>query len=480
MLPKSPIMKSVLLVTTFLICLKALGADPYILSERNYDLADPAIWEHMEFFCDSGISVIPEQLQEQSWRNYKEYQEAGFNKEFTYWFRLLILNESAENNFWFAEILDPNLQEVGMVLPEEEFYPVIAGISKPFSNRGFQHKNFVVPIELKQGDKTTFYFSIKNKHKSRGRLSIRPAKDFMEYALSEYFFLGIFYGIIIIMAIYNLFLFFFTRELVYLYYVLYVICFSLHAFKVDGLGFQFFWPDFPSLSLIMEYGSPLLVVISFALYSQKFLTIGKYARAYKLSLVYVTFIYTVIYWVNLFFFNLVALELMLGITFGIIAFGGVMATRNGDRSARYFLIAFAFLVTGFTILTLRKFHLIPTNVFTIYALNFSFIIEVVIFSLGIGRKFKLAKEEQERMDKQMILQLKENEILKDSLNRELQKRVLKTSRELENKNQLMEQMLKEIRDKNLQINALNNQFDQDSDSKDDESESYISDESTKS
>ena len=55
----------------------------------------------------------------------------------------------------------------------------------------------------------------------------------------------LFYGIILIMLVYNLILFFFIRRIEYLYYTIFVFFLMLFMMGMDGIAFQYLWPDSP-------------------------------------------------------------------------------------------------------------------------------------------------------------------------------------------------------------------------------------------
>ncbi|MCB2816671.1 7TM-DISM domain-containing protein, partial [Listeria monocytogenes] len=57
--------------------------------------------------------------------------------------------------------------------------------------------------------------------------------------------LGIIYGVLLVMLIYNLFIFLSVRDTRYLYYILYIASFGLYQVSVNGAGSEYFWPDSP-------------------------------------------------------------------------------------------------------------------------------------------------------------------------------------------------------------------------------------------
>lgn len=57
--------------------------------------------------------------------------------------------------------------------------------------------------------------------------------------------LGIIYGVLLVMLIYNLFIFLSVRDTSYLYYILYIASFGLYQVSVNGAGISTSGPTAP-------------------------------------------------------------------------------------------------------------------------------------------------------------------------------------------------------------------------------------------
>ncbi|MFL5729769.1 MAG: transposase, partial [Cytophagaceae bacterium] len=108
------------------------------------------------------------------------------------------------------------------------------------------------------------------------------------------------------------------------------------------------------------------------------------------------------------------------------------------------------------------------HILTVYSYNFGVLIEMVLFSIAIGdkiRNIKLEKEkalmEKEAAQQQIIYQLKENEILKDKVNRELEAKVAQRTLELNEKNTELVQANEKLKDLTDQANQWNLRLDKD-------------------
>lgn len=135
------------------------------------------------------------------------------------------------------------------------------GFDEPFSSRVFDHKNFIYDVSLSAGETQVVYVKIKSRYQSYFGIKLISDHHLVSYFYQEYYWLGIFYGILFIMAMYNLFLFVSTRESVYVYYVLYVMSCALYTGSEDTILFQYFWPEQPWLNHLFFLIATSLVLI---------------------------------------------------------------------------------------------------------------------------------------------------------------------------------------------------------------------------
>ena len=428
--------------------------EPYLLQEKQYVVFQPDFVSHIYHYKDSLNKSTIESVITQDFQQLKKNAIFSTSK-YTNWFKVVLQNNST-NNLWLFEILDPHIQhiQVYQVSGNEVLNFRNTGYISKFSSRSADHKNYLFPIKIAPGETTTLFFTFSNNYPTTLIVGLRPAMQFVNYALFEYYLLGIFYGVLLIMALYNFFIFFSTGERVYIYYVAYVICYCLNAFQEDGLGFQYLWPNYPKINMWLNLLSPMLLVIAFVVYSKKFLFIQKYSKSLNHSINFALLVYCILYLINTNYLQNSTLRYFYLIPFALVFFAGCVTWKRGNKSARYFLLAFSALIVFLTIVVLRINNLVPTNIYTVYALNFGFLVEVVLFSYALGLRLRIGKEENAKADKELIVHLIENEKLKDSLNKNLEEKVLERT-------QALAHALEEIKFKNEEVEKLNNLLESD-------------------
>src|SRR5699024_1701547 len=92
-----------------------------------------------------------------------------------------------------------------------------------FTNRKVKHRNFVIPIYLQENEQKTYYFQLYTGSSVQIPLTWWKESAFYEKSKTEYAILGIIFGLSVIMALYNMFLYFSIRDVSCLYYVLFVL-----------------------------------------------------------------------------------------------------------------------------------------------------------------------------------------------------------------------------------------------------------------
>src|SRR5690606_7617810 len=108
---------------------------------------------------------------------------------------------------------------------------------------------------------------------------------------------------------------------------------------------------------------------SFVFYSKKFLFLRSYSKTLSDAIDLSLSIYGIIFVLNYFLLNVSWVSYLYLLPFALIYLGGMLAWQKGNRSAKYFLMAFSFLIFCFTIFVLRVTGIISTTIFTVYALN---------------------------------------------------------------------------------------------------------------
>jgi signal transduction histidine kinase len=351
------------------------------------------------------------------------------NSSSAYWIRFTLNDNSPANVNWLLESFSFNVKILDLYVPtrDGEYQMQKNGNIFPFDHRTFKHKNFEFPLSADRKGLTTYYLKYKNNHTGRLVLVVRAFTRFTAYSLTEYFMLGIFYGMVLIIGIYNLFLFFTIRDMAYMYYVCYVFSFGLFAMCQDGTGFQYIWPDSPEWN---NYAGPFwqwLTMIFLLMYSKTFLNVKKEIPLLNLIInIFIAcrtvfFILSITVWQYSGGVHYVDL-----IPFLLAYVASIISYSRGYGAARYFVMGFTILFIAFLINNLRLLRILPPNLISSYSMNIGAVLEMILLSLALADRIKAFQQ---------------GGLIKEEVNRELEKKVKeRTEAFLQQKNIIQEKM----------------------------------------
>lgn len=300
----------------------------------------------------------------------------------------------------------------------------------------------------------TYYFKIKSSQLTNLIIVLRNKNWFIDYATNEYFFFGIFYGMILIFCFYNLILFFAIRQRHYLYYVLYMLSVGLYEMSSDGIAYQYLWPQFNNWNQI-AYGVMLFLTSIFSLlFTDSLLKLRKRApvlhRVIKITLLARTLFFFVCLFFNRDFFNYKFIDLIpITICFVI----GIRRLKNGYEPARFFVLGYSFLIIGLIlkIVSLTGVTWLNESLFAYYVVSFCFVLEMCCLGFALGDRLRFLKKEKEKAQEETIRQMLINTSLQNSLNKELEIKVKERTSEVQRQALIISQQNKDLQEANEQL-----------------------------
>ena len=152
-----------------------------------------------------------------------------------HWLRVHIKNNKASFEKYFFEIDFVWLDSVHFY---KQNFALIKALSwqTPFQERLYAHQNFILPILLKPHSDTTIYTRLyKKRMLIKGKASVKEEKVFFSDHIFDTSFYSFFTGIVAIVFMFAMALFFTSKDPIYIYYAFYVM-FSL-GFTLTASGF---------------------------------------------------------------------------------------------------------------------------------------------------------------------------------------------------------------------------------------------------
>ncbi|MDX9874928.1 MAG: 7TM diverse intracellular signaling domain-containing protein, partial [Spongiibacteraceae bacterium] len=117
-----------------------------------------------------------------------------------------------------------------------------AGINFPFLHRDERHRRVLATLQLAPGEQALLVWQIESRPLFRFAARVWPPEQFQPADHNRSLLYGMLYGALLIMAVYNLFLWIALREKHYFFYVIYLLCAGYLAGAEEGHLYQFLWP----------------------------------------------------------------------------------------------------------------------------------------------------------------------------------------------------------------------------------------------
>lgn len=280
------------------------------------------------------------------------------------------------------------------------------GDQLPFSLRQHNHPTLIMPLSLQTQTKYLLLTRIDTNGTFQLPISLVDDRTLQQEIYSNNIWRGLYYGILLVMALYNLFIFIFIKDRSYLYYSAFALSFLMFHMVYEGSAFQLFWPDLPQIN---NFALPIffaLNMLALTFFVPNFLNLKennfglfRLFRGYSaLILVSVTMLPLLHYQLLVPLYNVLSIivsctALLVGIYFWI----------KGISSARFFTIAWAVLIIGLTMANARSLGIIPTNAITLYAYQTGSFLQVILLSLALAERIMALQVEQEEACQKLVI-----------------------------------------------------------------------------
>ena len=404
----------------------------------NYGHLHPAYAEplgkHYEYYIDSTKEVTIDDLL--SGRYDDEFKSINENyPSFAYtndviWLRLdpEKLIEDTRNPHWFEFIDKVNHADLYTVAKNNTYTLEEGGISG-IKNQSVDYRSFI--YEISSQDIKYIFLKLSGDMPIPVNTKLMSTTSFIEEVAKYKYASGIFYGFMVSLSLYNLFLFFSLREKAYLYYVFYVMSFILFQFTMNGLDLEYFGDSLNEWMLINSISiSSCILYFFMILFSKEFLGTRKVLpRVNKVLNTMMVLVFLPIIFIPFIEFKTLSDSVsMLGlIVCFLLWYVGYRLMSKGLRIARFYVVAWSILLLTVIIQALSFLYIIPFHpmVFELIP-EIGAALEVIFLSLALADKINAIKWEREEAQR--------------ILNEELERIVSQRTKELELANADLEKL----------------------------------------
>lgn len=354
----------------------------------------------------AGTATITDVLAQAAAGQFKPHDKATLNAGYSrsaFWLKIDLHyrpNNPDARRTWLLELAYPPLDHLDLYQPDEAGRYQLTqrtGDALPFASREIRQNNYLFDLDFAANEQKTLYLRLQSEGSIQAPMTLWSSTAYLEEQPVRLYVLGLIYGVLLGMLVYNLFIYLSVRDTSYLYYIFYIASFGLYQLSVNGAAVEYFWPDNPwwaNASTPFFIGCAGLFGSQFA---RSFLQTARHSRWMDRLLLVLIAYGALVVGLSLMTSYALALRLAtaLALIFTVVIFAaGIFAWWRGLRVARYFIIAWSAFLLGGIVNTLMVLGYLPNVFLTMYASQIGSAIEVALLSLALADRINAMREQQ--------------------------------------------------------------------------------------
>lgn len=446
----------------FVICFLTISSQLWSFQTR-FDLPSRHLSKSATIVEDESHSLSVEDILNNNFESSQIFETKSDNPYLdftssTYWLKLKIDGDSLGTDPFYFQTARPLTNQLSLSIYDENLdlvYIYETGDDYPFKSRAFQHFKFFFPIQLKASNSYTIIV----KATSDGEILKLPLKywrveDLTAFIGLENFFLGLYYGLFILVIVLFSFFGVALKQRLYLYFVIYVFILGVFQLSLDGLAFQYLWPESPWLGNHAILIAAAISMLMMLFYVRHFIDFSIQPKWYQKVYYFFMVIISICLFIS--FTEGRAYALMFPILNGIsfiailyILLGIYIRSRQGQQTELALLGAFLFLCIGAILFITSNVDIINSEFLANNALKIGSAGEVTFLSLALASRYRKTQQEKIEAQEEANSRLIEVNELKEAQTEKLEKQVAERTIELRRTNDELSEVNKEI------INSIN-------------------------
>lgn len=362
----------------------------------------------------------------------------GFDRA-THWFKFTITNESA-NQDWLMEIAYAPLDFIDFYMLTDSSLVgqhKISGDRLAIGVRDVAHRHPIFSFTIPTGETRTIYLKVSTISSVQMPITIWRPDAFYAASYNVQIVNGFFYGGMILMLLYQLFLFLSVRDRITFYYVLTLMSMVNIVSLFQGYTFFYIYPSHPGMNDIFAMFSGPAFVVTSTFLTRSFLNLKKFSPFLD-NLMLINMTLNVLAGLSMFvFFPNISYEyhhyfILIHCLLALIS-AGYCFLKN-YRSARYYLLAWVTVLIAAVFFTISNLGFIPGYLSTNYSgLMVGCIMQMLFISFALGDRWNILRKENQLAKE---LELKRGQEENERLEREVQLRI----EEIQHKSEKLEEV----------------------------------------
>lgn len=323
-------------------------------------------------------------------------------KDNNFWFRFSVHNDSKEARIMILELTEIFHKKVDLYVVSDQITHEKNGLSVPIQERNIKESNPAFSLHFSPNESKELYVNIASIYGVFGSLQLKTPEQFLkdtQLKNNMYFF---YFGAVIIIALYNLFIFFYFREKIYFFYVSYVLIFVLWAANYKGVLLPYIsMKTYDILQITIPIFFTFLILFTQTVLETKksFSFFHKILNGFLIVLV-ISFVWMLLFMHSGFYFmNLSASPLLPFLL--LVAF---WALHKGQKFAKIYLLGLIIYIISMILISQLALGILPYSVLLSNAPIIGSVFEIMLFSLLLAYRVNQLREDTLEAQEKLIAQ----------------------------------------------------------------------------
>ncbi len=373
----------------------------------------------------------------------------------TYWIRFSIKNVT-DNPHLLLEVDNALVDTCNLYLVKGNEVVLLQseGTARKYNDRRYKYPDFVYDLDVIKDSTTTFLLKVKSSEELLVPMIVGSPQTMSEAQNTKDVISGIHIGVLVVMILYNFFIFLSTRDRSYLFYVLYILFIGLTQTILTGYSFKYLFPDNPRLFNYAIVVAPSLAGISAIYFIKSFLHTRQRTPILNKLLWVLVAMYAIAASIRLAGLDQLssrAVDITALLAAVIVYIIVIKLSLQNYRPAKFFLLAWTIFILGLVLFVMRNLNILPYSNFTNYTMQVGTVIEVTLLSIALADKINILDRERKLSQAEALRVAQENERIIREQNVFLESKVTERTVELQASNNELNKTLKELKEAETQL-----------------------------
>jgi len=341
----------------------------------------------------------------------------GYHKQEA-WFKIDFQNNSQEQNFilttneFFYENATLYYENEGRLIEKNN------SLFTPLNQREVESKNIAFAFAVPSNYKGTLYLRVWGKFSYFGQIDIYKEKAFYKRSVFNIeTFIFFILGAIVTIAIFNLFLYRYLKNRLFLYYTFYVLFLGVYFLNITGF---FVYVDMQKYLYILQLSASMAHLFLLLFVQHYFETKQRTPLDNKILNIFIISIGLLLVGMMFFYAPLnKVLTIVVGLSAIFLFYLPIKIYFRGFKKIKFFFLAILLFLIGIFVLVTMLSGLSEYSFMTRYGFIVASFFEIIIFSLLLSEKYNEIQKEKLTIQEQLI---NEQEHSKQRLEIEVQER----------------------------------------------------------